>query len=204
MSRKHFSIIASLLIGLYLPIMNAAAIGKSSPITSWSGAQLQSQAIKDRRTVADYFLAMPAQYLKVADDDYITASERQQLLTQAKQGKFGGIYDTKNGYLRLSRSSDLCGTYTLAVFKRSTGRSLVVYSLSCTMGDSLVILDPERNWQNVTTSVLFADLSPSPDASYITTIVLPRFGNTIEVYREVDRKQLMGRYRFDGNRFIKI
>jgi hypothetical protein len=72
------------------------------------------------------------------------------------------------------------------------------------MGDSLAILDPERNWQDVTKSILSADLSPSPDASYIMTVVLPRFGKTIEVYREGDRQQLIGRYRFDGSRFIKI
>jgi hypothetical protein len=55
----------------------------------------------------------------------------------------------------------------------------------------------------VTKTVLPVDLSPRPNLDYIITVILPQFGRTIEIYHENNRKMLVGRYRFDGQRFVK-
>lgn len=156
-----------------------------------------------RKTVADYFMEIPRQYLKLTEPDPISGFDRQKLLTAAKQGQRNGIYDLDNGYLKLIRGGDSCPSYEVAIFNRPQASPLVALNISCTIGDDVKIFDPDRGWQIVTKSVLPANLSPDPNLDYIVTVVLPRIGRTIEVYHEGDRKTLIGRYSFNGKQFVK-
>jgi hypothetical protein len=175
------------------------------PAKNYSTPQLIAKQNSDLRTVADYFLAMPAKYLADPANQTTTKSKRQQMLNGAKRGDNGGIYDLKNGYLALVRGGDTCSLYTIAIFNRPTGTPLVARNISCTVGDDLVILDPAQNWQNVTKAVLPVDLTPSPDLKYIITVALPRTGRSIEVLHQNEdgSKKPIGRYRFEGQRFVK-
>lgn len=228
MIHKYFGVLGILLIGITgcagspsdvarSPLVQAelspeAAITKTPkasddilPAKESSPPQLVAKQTGSRRTVADYFLAMPAKYLNDPANKRITDSKRQQMLVSAKRGESGGIYDLKNGYLSLIRGGDTCGLYTIAIFNRPSGSPLVARNISCTIGDEVVILDPTQNWKDVTKAVLPVDLTPSPDLKYIIEVVLPRTGRSIEVIHQNEdgSKKPIGRYRFDGQRFIK-
>ncbi len=166
---------------------------------------LVAKQTSDRRTVADYFLAMPAKYLADLANKPISNSKRQQMLTSAKRGESGGVYDLKNGYLSMNRGGDTCNLYTITIFNRPTGTPLVASNISCTVGDTVVILDPAQNWKDVTKAVLPVDLTPSPDLKYTVAVVLPRTGRSIEVSHENEdgSKKPIGRYRFENQRFVK-
>jgi hypothetical protein len=166
---------------------------------------LSKVEVSYRQTVADYFLAMPAKYLTDPASKRITDSKRQQMLAGAKGGEAGGIYDLKNGYLSLIEGGDTCNLYTIAIFNRPTRSPLVARNISCTIGDAVVILDPAQNWKDVTKAVLPVDLTPSPDLKYTISVVLPRTGRIIEVLHENEdgSKKPIGRYRFEGQRFVK-
>ncbi len=202
MSNKYFSIISSLLISLNFGVMSAEALVRSPEPAISSGEKRQVNRASNRKTVVDYFLEIPAQYLKDPSNDRITTSKRQQMLVNAKRGLSNSIYDVNNGYLKLFRGGDTCGMYTIATFKRLAKSPLVARNISCTIGDYIVILDPDQNWKDVTPLVLPADLSSSPD---LLTVILPRTGRTIEIHRENENnsQNLVGRYRFDGRRFVK-
>jgi hypothetical protein len=200
MSYQCLAVVRSFVIGL-----GCWTIATGAMLPTMSSAAPLATKINNRSTVADYFLQMPAQYLQDPTHDRITPRQRQQLLAAAKKEALGDVYDLSNGYLALSRGGDTCNRYTIAIFKRPNSSPLVARNISCTVGDSLVILDPARNWQEVTSQVLAADLSPSPDLAYMVEIVLPRVGKTIEVARfdENNRRTILGRYRFNGQRFVK-
>ncbi len=211
---RHFSICGILLIGLMgcsdspnhgnrstaaaaLPTIAA----ESPPPPDAPKPTLVAKKNSDRRTVADYFLAMPAKYLQLM----IAGRQRQQMLNGAKRGEANSIYDLKNGYLSMNPGGDTCGSYTMAIFNRPTGTPLVASNISCTVGDVLVILDPAQNWQDVTKTVLPADLTPDPDLKYTIGVVLPRMGRVIEILRvnEDGSKKSIDRYRFEGQRFVQ-
>jgi hypothetical protein len=65
------------------------------PAKKSSTPQLVAKQNSNRRTVVDYFLAMPAKYLTDPASGRITGSKRQQMLVGAKRGENGGIYDLK-------------------------------------------------------------------------------------------------------------
>jgi hypothetical protein len=203
MSHRFFNIICSLFMSLSCSTINTRAMMKPPVPEMSSVAKPPAPKISSRLTVVHYFLEIPAKYLIGPGKNPITTRQRQQMLANAKTGKSNGIYDVNNGYLQMFRESDLCPMHTIAIFKRSTASPLVALNISCTVGDSLVILDPDRNWQDVTPKVLPADLSPSHDAAYMVTVVPPRSGKTIEIYHEDDnnKKTSIGRYRFNGQQF---
>jgi hypothetical protein len=149
------------------------------------------------RTVADYFVQAPEQYFKILDRDAVGVEVRRALLQ--KQPRTGTpIVDLTNGYIRTaSVSPDLCA-YEMAIFRRSRGSHLVALNVTCTMGDTLTILDPDRDWQNVTATVFPIKLTPSPDE----TIRLPRQGRTIEVRGE--KNQLTAQVKFANDRFAIV
>ncbi len=167
---------------------------------------LVAQKIKKYQTVAEYFLSMPAKYLENPARVVFTGSDRQQMLNSAKRGKNGLVYDLKNGYLSLTpeRGSDLCGSFQIAVFNRPNNTPLVARTIACTDGDRLIILDPDRNWQDVTATVIDVNdklLVPAPDRM----VKLPRVGRNIEFYGENKNggQKLIGKYSFNGNRFVR-
>lgn len=145
------------------------------------------------------------QYLGVDSGDRISMEERQELLNRAEQGQDGGVYDPNNGYLKLIRRNDSCPTYTIAIFSRPSASPLVALNISCTIGDTVKILDPDQGWRDVTATVLPVDLAPSSNLDYITVVNLPQIGRTIEVYHETEGREqtLIGRYRFDGAQFVE-
>lgn len=217
MIHKYFGALGILLMGMTgcagspsdVTRSPEAAITKASdealPAKESSTPQLVVKKTSDRRTVADYFLAMPAKYLTDPASQRISDSKRQQMLVGAKRGEDGGIYDLKNGYLSLIKGGDTCSLYTIAIFNRPTGSPLVARNISCTIGDDVVILDPAQNWKNVTKAVLPVDLTPSPDLKYIIAIALPRTGRSIEILHQNEdgSKKPIGRYRFEGQQFVK-
>jgi hypothetical protein len=220
MIHRYFGVLGILLMGMtgcaggssdvaQSPEAAITKIPKASddalPAKESSTPQLVAKRTSDQRTVADYFLAMPAKYLTDPASQRITDSKRQQMLVGAKRGESGSIYDLKNGYLSLSQGGDTCNLYTIAIFKRPTGSPLVARNISCTIGDAVVILDPAQNWKDVTKAVLPVDLTPSPDLKYTIAVVLPRTGRSIEVIHQNEdgSKKPIGRYRFEGQRFIK-
>jgi hypothetical protein len=220
MIHRYFGVLGILLMGMTgcagspsdvarSPEASITKIPKASddalPATESSTPQLVAKQTSDRRTVADYFLAMPAKYLTDPASQRISDSKRQQMLVGAKRGEDGGIYDLKNGYLSLIKGGDTCNLYTITIFNRPTGSPLVARNISCTIGDDVVILDPAQNWKNVTKAVLPVDLTPSPDLKYTIAVALPRIGRSIEIdhQNEDGSKKPIGRYRFKGQRFVK-
>jgi hypothetical protein len=220
MIHRYFGVLGILLIGITACAVSPSNVARSPeaaitkipkasddalPTKESSTPQLVVKKTSDRRTVADYFLLMPAKYLTDPASDRITASKRQQMLVGAKRGEDGGIYDLKNGYLSLSKGGDTCNLYTIAIFNRPTGSPLVARNISCTIGDDVVILDPAQNWKDVTKAVLPVDLTPSPDLKYTIAVALPRTGRSIEVLHQNEdgSKKPIGRYRFEGQRFVK-
>lgn len=183
-----------------------APVSAPNPAIDLPAVSVQSDrpvSLAARKTVADYFMEIPRQYLKLTEGDSISGIDRQKLLTEAKRGKSGSIYDLNNGYLKLIRGGDLCPTYEVAIFNRPQASPLVALNISCTIGDDLKIFDPDRGWQVVTKSVLPINLAPDRNLDYIVTVVLPRVGRTIQVFHEGDRKTLVGRYSFNGKQFVK-
>ncbi len=181
-----------------------APVSAPNPAINLPAIPVQSDrpvSLAARKTVADYFMEIPRQYLKLTEGDSISGIDRQKLLTEAKQS--GGIYDLNNGYLKLIRGGDLCPTYEVAIFNRPQASPLVALNISCTIGDDVKIFDPDRGWEIVTKSVLPVNLSPDPNMAYTVTVNLPRVGRTIEVYHEGDRKTLVGRYSFNDKQFVK-
>jgi hypothetical protein len=172
-----------------LPLIacNTPAVSLPTP------AQKPAQATGADRTVTDYFLQAPEQYFKTRDRDQVSVEVRQSLLQ-----KSGAIVDPANGYLYTSSvAPDLC-SYQMAIFRRSQGSHLVALNVTCTMGDTLTILDPDRDWQNVTATVFPLKLTPSPEE----TIRLPRQGRTIEVRGE--KNQLTAQVKFANDRFAIV
>jgi hypothetical protein len=156
-------------------------------------APTPTQAIGADRTVTDYFLQAPEQYFKTSDRDQVSVEVRQSLLQKQPH-----IVDPANGYLYTnSVMPDLC-SYQMAIFRRSQGSHLVALNVTCTMGDTLTILDPDRDWENVTAKVLPLKLEPSPEV----TIRLPREGRTIEVMG--DKNQPIAQVKFDNDRFVVV
>ncbi len=156
-----------------------------------------AQAAGANRSVTDYFIAAPEQYFKITDRDQVGVEVRQTLLqNQPRTGT--PIVDPANGYLRTaSIVPDLCA-YEMAIFRRSRGAHLVALNVTCTMGDTLTILDPDQNWQDVTATVFPLKLKPSPEE----TIRLPRQGRTIEVID--DQNQSIAQVKFDNDRFVVV
>jgi hypothetical protein len=190
-----FSVIATLpLIACNTPTVS---LPTPSPTPTQASGADALRSVGDQRTVTDYFLQAPEQYFKMLDRDSVGVDVRQRLLqTQPRTGT--PIVDTANGYIRTpSLSPDLCA-YEMAIFRRSQGSHLVALNVTCTMGDTLTILDPDRNWENVTAKVLPLKLEPSPEV----TIRLPRQGRTIEVMGE--NHQLIAQVKFDNDRFVVV
>jgi hypothetical protein len=166
----------------------------SSPTAS-SIAQASEQ-----RTVVDYFLEAPERYFKALDRDSVTVETRQKLLKKQPR-TIAPTVDIPNGYISTPTIyPDVCGSYEMAVFRRSRGAHLVALNVSCTMGDRVVILDPDRDWADVTAEVMPVVLPLDPKR----VIDLPRQGRTIVVsdYGGKDGKQrLMMKIEFEGDRF---
>ncbi|MBD2092128.1 hypothetical protein H6F67_19960 [Microcoleus sp. FACHB-1515] len=215
---KQFNIVGGLLISLSFllascgttarspePTVHAQAttqaIESPSPVSTVQATPKTEQTAR-RKTVADYFLEIPEQYFQPIR---LSTQQRQELLSAAEQGQGGNIYDPNNGYLQVTSGGDSCPTVTIAIFSRPSASPLVAVSLTCTSGDTTKILDPDQNWRDVTATVLPVDLSPSSNASYIVEVKLPQIGRTIEVSHldENNQRTLIGRYQFDGERFVE-
>jgi hypothetical protein len=184
-----------LLIGAIatLPLMACSA---PRAVSSPSPATVAPTATTNR-TVSEYFVQAPEQYFKILDRDSVGGDVRQKLLqTQPRTGT--PIVDTANGYVRTpSLSPDMCA-YEMAIFRRSRGSHLVALNVTCTMGDTLTILDPDRDWQDVTATLFPIQLTPSPEE----TIRLPRQGRTIAVMGE--NNQPIAQVKFDNDRFVVV
>ena len=91
-----------------------------------------------RKTIKDYFLNLPATYIRmIPKGRQIGRLDRIELLQRG-----GTIVDINNGYLRTT--GDTC-FHELAIFKRAKGSPLVAINTVCTIGDSITIVDPDRN-----------------------------------------------------------
>jgi hypothetical protein len=163
----------------------------SSPTRSHIPPHTQIVLANKARTVTDYFLQTPDRYFKILERDRVTPAIRRQLLT-----KSGNTIDPSNGYLAVSSiAPDLC-RYEMAIFKRARGSHLVALNISCTVGDTLTIIDPDRSWQDVTATVFPANiLAPSTNQ----TIRLPRQGRTISIADENNRQ--IAKIDFQNDRF---
>ncbi|MBE9029395.1 hypothetical protein IQ266_06410 [filamentous cyanobacterium LEGE 11480] len=143
-----------------------------------------------RRTVSDYFIQAPAPYFTTDRQDDASPAVRRKLLQASV-----AVVDTKNGYISTSSIyPDLCN-YEMAIFRRSRGSHLVALNLGCTIGDTLTILDPDQNWQDVTAQVFPIG---EKEKSY-RVVKLPRYGRTIELLD--DNNQLVAKVAFDKDQF---
>jgi hypothetical protein len=143
-------------------------------------------------TVVDYFLAAPEQYFKVLDRDQVPASVRRKLLNQSN-----AVVDSTNGYISTSSiAPDLCN-YEMAIFRRTGGSYLVALNVGCTVQDTLTIFDPDRDWADVTATVLPASIMPSQKMG--TMIKLPRYGRMITILDE--NNQAIAQMEFNGEKF---
>jgi hypothetical protein len=133
------------------------------------------------------------------DRDSVTVETRQKLLKKQPR-TIAPMVDIPNGYISTPTiHPDVCGSYEMAVFRRSRGAHLVVLNVSCTQGDRVVILDPDRDWADVTAAVMPVVLPVDPERA----IDLPRQGRTIVVsdYGKDGKKRLMMKIEFEGDRF---
>jgi hypothetical protein len=178
-----------------LPLVACQSPQAVSSPTASSIAQASEQ-----RTVVDYFLETPERYFLLFDRDSISVATRRKLLTKQPR-TFAPTVDIPNGYISTPTIySDLCSRYEMAIFRRSRGSHLVALNVSCAAGDRVVILDPDRDWADVTAEVMPVVLPADPDHS----VDLPRQGRTIVVsdYGGKDgKKRLMMRIEFEGDRF---
>jgi hypothetical protein len=128
---------------------------------------------QERKTVKDYFLNLPATYIRMTPGgSQLDRTERSQIL---KRG--GTIVDINNGYLRTT--GDTC-FHELAIFKRTKGSPLIAINTACTVGDSIAIVDPDRNWKNITAQV-FPMQTIETNNELGVTIKLPRQGKVITI-----------------------
>ena len=133
----------------------------------------QSAIAQQRKTVKDYFLNLPDNYIRMTTGGkQMNRSERSQLL---KHG--GTIVDINNGYLRTT--GDTC-FHELAIFKRTKGSPLVAINTACTIGDSIAIVDPDRNWKDITTQVFPMQTIETTNELGVV-IKLPRQGKVITI-----------------------
>ncbi len=149
---------------------------------------------QETRKVSDYFLQTPDKYFKIDDDNEVNASIRARLLQQSV-----AIIDHKNGYIRTSSIyPDLCN-YEMAIFRRSRGSHLVALTVSCTVADRLYIIDPDKNWKDVTKEVFPIEI-PVPSVSSRFYVNLPRYGRTI-IITNADNDAVIAKVFFDGESF---
>lgn len=133
----------------------------------------ESATAQERKTVKDYFLNLPATYIRMTPGGkQLDRAERSQILQRG-----GTIVDMNNGYLRTT--GDTC-LHELAVFKRTKGSPLIAVNTVCTVGDSIAIVDPDRNWKDITTQV-FPMQTLKTNSEMGVTIKLPRQGKVITI-----------------------
>lgn len=149
---------------------------------------------QETRKVSDYFLQTPDKYFKIDDDNEVNASIRARLLQQSV-----AIIDHENGYIWTSSIyPDLCN-YEMAIFRRSRGSHLVALTIGCTIGDKLYIIDPDKNWKDVTKEVFPIEI-PVPSVSSRFYVNLPRYGRTI-IITNANNDAVIAKVFFDGERF---
>lgn len=128
---------------------------------------------QERKTIKDYFLNLPSDYIRMTPGGkQMNRAERLQALESG-----GTILDINNGYLRTT--GDTC-FHELAIFKRSKGSPLVAVNTICTVGDSIAIIDPDRNWKDITAQV-FPMQTLKTNNELGVTIKLPRQGKIITI-----------------------
>lgn len=128
---------------------------------------------QEPKTVKDYFLNLPATYIRMTPGGrQLDRIERSQLLQRG-----GTIVDINNGYLRTT--GDTC-FHELAIFKRTKESPLIAINTACTVGDSIAIVDPDRNWKDITTQV-FPMQTLKTNNELGVTIKLPRQGKIITI-----------------------
>jgi hypothetical protein len=128
---------------------------------------------QERKTVKDYFLNLPDSYIRMTTGGkQMNRAERVKILQRG-----GTIVDINNGYLRTT--GDTC-FHELAIFKRSKGSPLVAVNTACTVGDSIAIVDPDRNWKDITAQV-FPMQTLKTNSEMGVTIKLPRQGKVITI-----------------------
>jgi hypothetical protein len=147
-------------------------------------------ASQERETIKDYFLALPAQYLSSCPSSSIRSKrDRERILAQSS-------IDIDNGYLKTN--SDTC-YHELAIFKRNSGKPLVVVNTRTTVYDSIAIVDPDRRWQDVTKQVFPVKLLKPDPEKMSPTIQLPRQGKVITI--ETGNGQTRWQVKFKGGKF---
>ncbi|MGK7941252.1 MAG: hypothetical protein AB4062_14110 [Crocosphaera sp.] len=152
--------------------------------------------VPEARKVSDYFVQTPDQYFKAWEDDQgnVSDSIRARLLQQSSS-----IVDQGNGYISTSSIyPDLCN-YEMTIFRRSFGSHLVALNVGCTIGDRLYIIDPDKNWRDVTAEVFPIEI-PIPSVSSRFFISLPRYGRTIIITNAED-DVVIAKVFFDGDNF---
>jgi hypothetical protein len=79
-------LISVFFINLSFLATSCGAMARSPEPAIFVRATPQAERLASRKTVADYFLEIPEQYLKVSDNDRFSITKRQQFLEAAKQG----------------------------------------------------------------------------------------------------------------------
>jgi hypothetical protein len=196
MMQRQFHTLAlsiAILTPLLLMACNAPNATSSVPRSPLQPSpQTEPIAQAKNPTVEDYFLELPEQYFKIFDRDKVPVSVRQKLLKQS-----GSVVDRENGYISTSSiAPDLCN-YQMAIFRRDRGAHLVAFNLGCTTYDTLTILDPDRNWANVTATVFPTQVLQSKPGEIGVMVKLPRYGRTIED----ENNKVVAKVTFDGKEF---
>jgi hypothetical protein len=151
----------------------------------------ESASAQERKTVKDYFLSLPDSYIRMTTGGrQMSRTERLELLERG-----GTIVDINNGYLKTT--GDTC-FHELAMFKRTKGSPLIAVNTACTVGDSIAIIDPDRNWKDITTQV-FPMQTLKTNNEMGVTIKLPRQGKVITV--GADDRTVRWQVVFKNDRF---
>jgi hypothetical protein len=146
---------------------------------------------QERKTVRDYFLSLPAKYIRITPGGkQIARRDRSQILERG-----GTIVDINNGYLKTT--GDTC-FHELAIFNRTKRSPLIAINTACTVGDSIAIVDPDLNWKDVTTQVYPIQTFKTNNELGVT-IKLPRQGKVITVSE--DDRTVRWQIVFKNDRF---
>jgi hypothetical protein len=161
------------------------------PLLTASLFNSQLAIAQERKTIKDYFLNLPATYIRMTPGgSQIDRTERVKLLQRV-----GTIVDLNNGYLRTT--GDTC-LHELAIFNRAKGSPLIAINTACTVGDSIAIVDLDRNWKDITAQT-FPMQTLKTNNEMGVTIKLPRQGKVITVGE--DDRNVRWQLVFKNNRF---
>ncbi|OYT73048.1 MAG: hypothetical protein CFK52_03310 [Chloracidobacterium sp. CP2_5A] len=164
--------------GLWLPLQISA--GQKAPPKS--GA---------RRSLADYFLAIPENYLPNP-----SRARRRALL----RPEHIAVRDERNGYMQIA-GDGARPTVTIAKFRKADGTFLVALTADYEMGSVCYALDDRSGQLTDVSRSVIPDYANCPDfeSSDCHVYELPRYGTTIAVKDGQGQRRYTLRWR--GERF---